>query len=164
MTAVDPCTTHRWITRSFATDECAQCGMMRSREVCGPWLPPAPANAEHASGFTFSRTALPAAPLDAPAHTESNQARLRRLLREEHMPNPHLHSYARETDRGTLACPCGGAEIKKEFMQACRSEGTLMERATILADECGALRSENDDLLRENAMLRRKVEKLERNR
>lgn len=31
-----------------------------------------------------------------------------------------------------------------------------------LADECGKLKSDNDELLRENAMLRRKVEKLQR--
>lgn len=33
-----------------------------------------------------------------------------------------------------------------------------------LADECGALRTERDDLLKENAALRRKIERLERKR
>lgn len=33
-----------------------------------------------------------------------------------------------------------------------------------LADECGALRTERDDLLKENAVLRRKIERLERKR
>lgn len=36
------------------------------------------------------------------------------------------------------------------------------ERANRLSDECGTLRTERDELLRENAVLRRKVEKLER--
>ena len=35
-------------------------------------------------------------------------------------------------------------------------------RANRLSDECGELRTERDELLRENAVLRRKVEKLER--
>lgn len=36
------------------------------------------------------------------------------------------------------------------------------DRANRLSDECGTLRAELDELLRENAVLRRKVEKLER--
>lgn len=36
------------------------------------------------------------------------------------------------------------------------------KKASRLADECGALRTERDELLRENAVLRRGIEKLER--
>jgi hypothetical protein len=38
----------------------------------------------------------------------------------------------------------------------------LQAHADRLGDECGALRTERDELLRENATLRRKIERLER--
>lgn len=41
-------------------------------------------------------------------------------------------------------------------------ETTERQRANRLADECGALRTERDELLRENAQLRRTIERLER--
>lgn len=45
-----------------------------------------------------------------------------------------------------------------------RGEETDQQRANRLADEAGALRSERDELLRENATLRRQIERLERKR
>lgn len=48
-----------------------------------------------------------------------------------------------------------------EMNQAAIELGTASERENFLAEECGALQAERDDLLIENAKLRRHIDKLE---
>ncbi len=48
------------------------------------------------------------------------------------------------------------------YMSDVPSDPGRTERLSALADECGALKTENVELLAENAMLRRRIERLER--
>ncbi len=58
-----------------------------------------------------------------------------------------------------------GETLKAAGLALCDDRGLradAWQRANELSDQCGALRTENDELLRENAQLRRQVERLER--
>lgn len=114
----------------------------------------------------------PTAP-DLTAHmvkmVDEQQARLRKMVEYpewEAKVVEHAANAVRQADGGIatqmaeLADAAAQAKTTADqFRDAYRSEAI---RANRLSDECGALRTERDELLRENAVLRRKCERLER--